>query len=98
MAGTANSHDEGYVLEDKWETQDDHPDLFYFKLKWRSITLLGTLEDPRENLINLLYLNDGFSNDWLVKLGKIIQLLQTPVPESKIGEHIYFFFFKLKYS
>lgn len=33
MVGTANSHDKEDVLEDKWETQDDHPDLFYFKLK-----------------------------------------------------------------
>ena len=80
------------VLEDKRETQDDHLDLFYFKLKQWSISFLGTLEDPRENLINLLYLNDGFSNDWLSKLGKIIQLLLTPVPESIKWESIYTFF------
>lgn len=47
--GAANSHDKGYVLEDTWETQDDHPDLFYFKLKQWSITLLGTRRPQRES-------------------------------------------------
>ena len=43
---------------------------------------MGTLGDPTEKLIKLLGLNAGFSTDWLGKLGEIIELLQTPVPES----------------